>query len=124
MELNFPKNMYDMRLADTYLLEAEALVMGNGDLTRAAALINSVRDRAYGDNLHHVTATMANIKLERRLELAGEGHRWLDLVRWGDGPSVLGPKGFKADKHEYLPIPLLEMENTKIEQLKEWGGTK
>lgn len=124
MELNFPKNMYDMRLADTYLLEAEALVMGNGDLVRAAALLNAVRDRAYGDNLHHVAATMPNIKLERRLELAGEGHRWLDLVRWGDAPAVLGPRGFKANQHEYLPIPLLELENTKIEQIKEWGGTK
>jgi hypothetical protein len=124
MELNFPKNMYDMRLADIYLLEAEALVMTNGDLTRAAALLNAVRDRAYGDNLHHVAATLQNIKLERRLELAGEGHRWLDLVRWGDAAAVLGPRGFKPGKHEYLPIPLLELENTKIEQLKEWGGTK
>jgi hypothetical protein len=124
MELNFPKNLYEIRLADTYLAEAEALIQSGGDLTRAAALINAVRDRGYGDNLHHVTATLANVKTERRIELAGEGHRWLDLVRWGDAPTVLGPKGFQANKHEYLPIPLLEMENTKIEQLKEWGGTK
>jgi hypothetical protein len=124
MELNFPKNMYDMRLADIYLLEAEALLMSNGDLTRAVALLDAVRDRAYGDNLHRVPLTLNNIKLERRLELAGEGHRWLDLVRWGDAPAVLGPRGFQAGKHEYLPIPILELENTKIEQIKEWGGTK
>ncbi|ASZ11596.1 RagB/SusD family nutrient uptake outer membrane protein [Chitinophaga pendula] len=123
-ELNFPRNMYDMRLADTYLLEAEALILGGGDLGRAAALINAVRDRAYGDNLHHVAATMENLKKERRLELAGEGHRWLDLVRWGDAATVLGGRGFQAGKHEILPIPLLEMENTKLEQTKEWGGTK
>ncbi len=124
MELNFPKNMYDMRLADTYLLEAEALLSTNSDLTRAQALLDAVRDRAYGDNLHRVPLTLNNLKLERRIELAGEGHRWLDLVRWGDAPSVLGPRGFKAGKHEYLPIPILELENTKIEQTKEWGGTK
>lgn len=124
MELNFPKNLYDTRLADIYLLEAEALIRGGGSLTRAEALINAVRDRAYGDNLHHVTPTLENLKKERRLELAGEGHRWLDLVRWGDAPTVLGARGFKAGKHEYLPIPLLELENTKIGQLKEWGGNK
>lgn len=120
-ELNFPQNMYDTRLADTYLLEAEALVRGSGDLTRAAALLNAVRARV---GLKPVAATFENIKKERRLELAGEGHRWMDLVRWGDAPAVLGPKGFVAGKHEILPIPLLELENTKIEQSKEWGGTR
>jgi hypothetical protein len=120
-ELNFPQNMYDTRLADTYLLEAEALVRGSGDLNRAAALLNAVRARV---GLKPVAATFENIKRERRLELAGEGHRWMDLVRWGDAPTVLASKGFVAGKHEILPIPLLEMENTKIEQSKEWGGTK
>ncbi|MFD1820596.1 Starch-binding associating with outer membrane [Pseudarcicella hirudinis] len=124
MELNFPQNIYDMRLADMYLLEAEALVRGGGNLERASALLNAVRDRAYHDNLHHLPATMDNIINERRLELAGEGHRWLDLVRWKKAGTVLGPRGFKEGKHEILPIPLLEMENTKIQQSKEWGGTK
>ncbi len=120
-ELNFPQNMYDTRLADTYLLEAEALVRGGGDQTRAAALLSAVRARV---GLKPVAATFENIKTERRLELAGEGHRWMDLVRWGDAPKVLASKGFVAGKNEILPIPLLEMENTKIEQSKEWGGTK
>src|SRR5690606_629430 len=44
-ELNFPQNMYDIRLADTYLLEAEALVRGGGNAGRAAALLNAVRAR-------------------------------------------------------------------------------
>lgn len=120
-ELNFPQNMYDTRLADTYLLEAEALVRGNGDLARAAALLNAVRARV---GLKAVAATFENIKKERRLELAGEGHRWMDLVRWGDAATALKEKGFVAGKHEILPIPLLELENTKIQQSKEWGGTK
>ncbi|WP_229238774.1 RagB/SusD family nutrient uptake outer membrane protein [Dyadobacter sp. Leaf189] len=120
-ELNFPQNMYDTRLADTYLLEAEALVRGGGDQTRATALLSAVRARV---GLKPVAATFENIKKERRLELAGEGHRWMDLVRWGDAPKALASKGFVAGKNEILPIPLLEMENTKIEQSKEWGGTK
>jgi hypothetical protein len=67
---------------------------------------------------------MDNIKLERRLELAGEGHRWFDLVRWGDAATVLAGRGFVAGKHEILPIPLNELNNTKLEQSKEYGGTR
>lgn len=112
-ELNYPQNIYEMRLADIYLLEADALVSGGGDLVRAAALLNAVRARV---GLGPVAATMDNIMKERRLELAGEGHRWLDLVRWGKAAAVLGSKGFVAGKHEVLPIPLLELENTKLVQ--------
>ena len=66
---------------------------------------------------------MDNLALERRMELAGEGHRWLDLVRWGR-TSVLAYKGFDATKNTVFPIPQKELNNTKIEQNKEWGGTK
>ncbi|WP_207532475.1 RagB/SusD family nutrient uptake outer membrane protein [Desertivirga arenae] len=120
-DLNWGQNMYDIRLADTYLMEAEALVMANADLSRAANLLNAVRARV---GLGPVAATMENIKRERRLELAGEGQRWFDLVRWGDAATVLASEGFVAGKSEILPIPLREMDNTKIEQSKEWGGTK
>ncbi|OCX52320.1 carbohydrate-binding protein SusD [Mucilaginibacter sp. PPCGB 2223] len=123
-ELNFPQDIYEIRLADTYLMEAEALIRGGGDLVRAAALMTAVHSRAYGDGLTHpLPATFAALKLERRLELAGEGHRWFDLVRWGDAPTVLGPRGFVAGKNEILPVPLNELSNTKIKQSKEWGGT-
>jgi hypothetical protein len=124
-ELNYPQNLYEIRLADTYLMEAEALIKGGGDLTRAAALMTAVHSRAYNDGTTHaLTATLDNLKRERRLELAGEGHRWFDLVRWGDAPTVLGSRGFVAGKNEILPIPLNDLNNTKIEQSKEWGGTK
>lgn len=123
--LNFPQNMYEIRLADTYLMEAEALVVSGGDLSRATALITAVRNRAFNDGQQHAVApTLDNIINERKMELAFEGHRWFDLVRWGKAPAVLGSKGFVAGKHEILPIPLLELENTKILQSKEWGGTK
>ncbi|PWV47698.1 RagB/SusD family nutrient uptake outer membrane protein [Chitinophaga sp. S165] len=119
-ELNYPQNMYEIRLADTYLMEAEALIkssQGGGAGTRAYQLLNAVRARV---GLSPVIATDDNIFNERRLELAGEGHRWFDLVRTGRAATVLGPKGFKAGKHEVLPIPLLELENTKLEQNPEW----
>jgi hypothetical protein len=123
-ELNFGQNMYEIRLADTYLMEAEALVhTGESGAagTRSYQLLNAVRARV---GLPAITATLDNIFNERRLELAGEGHRWFDLVRTGRAATVLASRGFVAGKHEILPIPLLEMENTLIEQSKEWGGTK
>jgi len=124
VELNFPQDMYEIRLADTYLMEAEALIRGGGDLVRAAALMSAVHSRAYNDgHSHPLPATFAALKLERRLELVGEGHRWFDLVRWGDAPTVLGPRGFVAGKNEILPVPLNELSNTLIKQSKEWGGT-
>jgi hypothetical protein len=123
-ELNFPQDIYEIRLADTYLMEAEALISGGGDLVRAAALMTAVHSRAYNDGASHpLAANIGALKLERRLELAGEGHRWFDLVRWGDAPAALGARGFVAGKHDILPIPLGELSNTKIKQTKEWGGT-
>lgn len=111
--LNWDKDSYDIRLADTYLMEAEALIMGGGSATRAQALLDAVRERA---GLASVPATEENIIKERRLELAGEGHRWFDLVRTGMAPTVLGSEGFVAGKHEILPIPLDELSNTLLVQ--------
>ncbi|MGX5816589.1 RagB/SusD family nutrient uptake outer membrane protein [Chitinophaga lutea] len=124
VELNFPQNMYDIRLADTYLMEAEALVM-NGESgltgTRSYALLNAVRARV---GLPAINATIDNIFTERRLELAAEGHRFFDLVRSGRAEAALGARGYKQAQHSVFPIPYNELQNTKMEQNKEWGGTK
>lgn len=118
---NFDQNIYDIRLADTYLMEAEALVMSGGNLSRAQDLLDAVRARV---GLPYVAVTMESIKHERRMELVGEGQRWFDLVRWGDAPSALAFKGFVEGKNEILPIPLLELENTLLEQNIEYGGSR
>jgi hypothetical protein len=59
---------------------------------------------------------MAAIKTERRLELAGEGHRFFDLVRWGDAAQKLADRGFVAGKNEIFPIPFRELQGTKLVQ--------
>jgi hypothetical protein len=123
-ELNFGQDEYEIRLADTYLMEAEALMnagAGVGVGSRAYQLLNAVRARV---GLAQVVVTQTNIETERRLELAGEGLRWPDLVRWGKAATVLASKGFIAGRHEIFPIPQSELNNTKIQQSKEWGGTK
>jgi hypothetical protein len=123
-ELNFPQDSYEIRLADTYMLEAEAILQSGGAVgagSRAYQLLNAVRARV---GLNPVAVTMDNIMKERRLELAGEGHRFPDLVRWGKAATVLAYKGFTANKNEIFPIPQSELNNTKILQNKEYGGTK
>lgn len=122
-------NFVYMRLAEVYLLLAEASVK-TGDTSTATTYLNKVRERAH---LAPKTASLDAVKLERRLELWQEGQRWLDLVRWGDAATVLkdhgkvmyawdvnGKKavveyqentsqGFVAGKHEVLPIPDIEI---------------
>lgn len=109
-ELNFRQNYIAIRLADTYLMEAEALGASG---TRAQALLDAVRARV---GLSSVPVSLQAIKDERRRELAGEGHRFFDLVRWGDAPAKLGTKGFIAGKNEIMPIPFNEMTNTALKQ--------
>nr|WP_068886501.1 RagB/SusD family nutrient uptake outer membrane protein [Pedobacter panaciterrae] len=124
LELNFPYNLYEIRLADTYLMEAEAVLKSGGPTgpgSRAYAALNAVRSRV---GLKPVDVNMDNIMKERRIELAAEGQRWFDLVRWGLAPAKLAFKGFVPGKNETLPIPNAELNNTKIIQSKEWGGTK
>lgn len=122
-ELNFGNDEYEIRLADTYLMEAEALMnagQGVGAGSRAYNLLNAVRARVH---LGAVAVTQDNIEKERRLELGGEGQRFPDLVRWGKAATVLAYKGFKAGRNEIFPIPQAELNNTKLKQSKEWGGS-
>ncbi|MCK9412990.1 MAG: RagB/SusD family nutrient uptake outer membrane protein [Prolixibacteraceae bacterium] len=110
LELNYKQDTYAIRLADTYLLEAEAL---GSTGARAQALLDAVRARV---GLPSVPVNLAAIKAERRMELAGEGHRFFDLVRWGDAAAKLGSRGFVASKNEIFPIPYRELQGTKLVQ--------
>lgn len=110
-ELNYALDYIEIRLADTYLMEAEALVHSGGNAARALQLLDAVRARV---GLSSVPATLDNIYNERRLELATEGHRFFDLVR--TGRAVANLPGFVAGKNEILPIPLGDMNNTILVQ--------
>ncbi|WP_295127482.1 RagB/SusD family nutrient uptake outer membrane protein [uncultured Chitinophaga sp.] len=104
-ELNYGTNWRLLRYADVLLMAAEAYYRA-GDEDRARTELKKVRLRA---NLGEVTAggnaLFEAIVLERQLELAFEGYRYVDLVRWGRAATELGPLGFTANKNEVLPIP-------------------
>jgi len=75
------------RLADAYLMYAEAVVRGGGG-TRAQALayVNALRLRAYGNasgNITDAQMTLSFLLDERGRELLWEGHRRTDLIRYG-----------------------------------------
>ncbi len=76
------------RLADIYLMYAEAVVRGGtgGDMGTAVNYINLLRTRAYGDNSGNIAAadlTLPFILDERARELYWEASRRTDLIRFG-----------------------------------------
>ncbi|MDO4214799.1 MAG: RagB/SusD family nutrient uptake outer membrane protein [Bacteroidales bacterium] len=134
-----PNNTRYMRYAEVLLYAAEANLQA-GDPAKAKKYLNDVRKRAKLADKDNVT--MADIKLERQLELWFEGSRYQDLVRWGDAASVLANRGksrpalkadgtithmtyatdgFKAGKHELLPFPTSEINsNPNLVQNPGW----
>lgn len=89
-------NQILLRLADVILMRAEALNELNSNKTEVIALLNRIRDRAFGAGVKPVLATAIQDDLrkmilqERYLEFAFEGQRWFDLVRTEQVGNVLG----------------------------------
>lgn len=72
------------RLADVYLMKAEALLRLGQDNAEATRLINEIRQRGFGSNSHnYISATLDDLYLERRLELAWESCNRQDMIRFG-----------------------------------------
>jgi len=129
-----------IRFADVLLMAAEAEVEA-GSLAKALEYVNLVRSRAAntaswvknpdGSNAANYEISLYTsfaskdfatkaVRLERKLELSGEGHRFFDLVRWGVASTELnkyltyeaqylttkfGGANFTSGKSEYYPIP-------------------
>ena len=75
------------RLADAYLIYAEAALRGGGGSTaQALTYVNALRQRAYGNANGNITSAQLTLDFildERVRELFWEGHRRTDLVRFG-----------------------------------------
>lgn len=134
-----------IRFADVLLMAAEAEIEA-GSLDQALEYINMVRRRAaneaawvknpdgsnaanYVINEYTTLGSQANardiVRMERKLELSGEGHRFFDLVRWGIAAETLnayleheaqylvtkfGGAKFTSGKNEYFPIPQTQID--------------
>ena len=110
------------RLAEAYLIYAEAQVRGGGgSATTALNYVNELRVRAYGDSTGVITApelTADFILAERQRELLWEAHRRTDLVRYGlfTGGGYLWSwkggtqAGAATDAHyDLYPLPAAEL---------------
>ena len=111
------------RLADAYLMYAEAVVRGGagGDLSTAVGYVNAIRERAYGaasGNIDAAGLTLDFLLDERARELVWECHRRTDLVRFGkfSNTQYLWPwkggvaEGISTDsKFDVFPIPASDM---------------
>lgn len=137
-----------IRYADVMLMKAEALIEQNKDLDEARTLINDVRkkaERSVDPSYEPVDCNpmVANyhvgqypptgwnqdyarraVRMERRLELAMEGLRWFDLVRWGNVVETVNAyyasevkirsyyTGANLTEDEiYFPIPVNQVDN-------------
>lgn len=105
------------RLAELYLIRAEANAQSGGNLQQAIADLNVIRTRA---GLQNTTATtqpdvLNAIYHERQVELFSEwGNRWFDLKRTGTIDAVMGAvtssKGGTWQSFDALfPIPFSEI---------------
>ncbi len=109
-DLTSPVNHKVIRYADVLLMAAEAnnrKSSPNDGL--ALQYVNQVRARAKMPAITGSGASLtAAIYHERRVELAGEGLHFFDLVRTGRAAAQI--QGFQVGKNELFPIPQAEID--------------
>ncbi|WP_241790882.1 RagB/SusD family nutrient uptake outer membrane protein [Sphingobacterium rhinopitheci] len=99
-QLAHTQDMVLIRFADVLLMHAE--------LSETASNLNRVRARV---NLPAINYSLAALKLERRWELAFEGLRYFDLMRWQDAADALASQEG------------IEIKNKNVDtQMKGFGG--
>jgi len=110
------RDIFLARLAETYLIRAEAYIKMGAKQTEAKNDINVVRTRAGAATINESEATIDYILDERAREFAGEYNRWYDLKRTGklvqyvsaynpDVPSEANMKGSDGQYKVLRPIP-------------------
>jgi starch-binding outer membrane protein, SusD/RagB family len=117
-----PLNVKIIRYGDVVLMAAEAAIMLNNN-EKALKYINMIRTRARMCGNTGVpadltgTVTMDQIIKERRVELALEGYRFFDLVRWNKAVERINgtetPSGlvinYESPKDDFMPLPAREI---------------
>ncbi len=113
--VNGSDNIIIVRLAEMYLIRAEAIAQQDYSSPARALVaqddINIIRNRAGLADIDPLTVTslqdfMDELMLQRRIELDQEGHRWHDLVRTGRAVPELGI----SQNATLWPIPQREID--------------
>ena len=128
---DFVSTDYPMfRLADAYLMYAEAYLRGGGgELSTAVGYINELRERAYGNTSGNISSSDLDLDFmleERAREMYWECQRRTDLIRFGKFSSndyvwewkgnVKEGTGFSSYRNLY-PIPAAQLTaNPNLEQ--------
>ena len=125
----FPDTDFPMfRLADVYLMYAEAVLRGGsgGDRVKALGYVNDIRLRAKASTISDSQLTLDFLLDERSRELYWEGHRRTDLIRfnkftanykwpWKNGIHM-GTANI-SDIYKIFPIPATELTaNSNVKQ--------
>ena len=130
------QDFYVIRFADVLLMRAEALAE-TGDIDGAAALVDRVRARVNMPSVADAEGTVNQAQIieivrhERRVELALEGLRFIDLKRWGEieggiqraSSDPVGPYApqYLGRRSEVFPIPQTEVDvNKNLVQNPAW----
>ena len=105
-----------LRLAEMYLIKAEAELATGGDALKTINQLRAARAIAGKDNSISGTVTIETILKERAIELCGEYQRWFDLKRTHTLIDHVKKYNAQASgnialKHYYRPIPLSELES-------------
>ena len=84
-----------MRVGELHLIKAEAEIeKSGGDLNSARMALNKLRQRAWGGGTYPIITETSQaglrkiLRMERRSELASEGFRYFDMLRWGIAEKV------------------------------------
>ena len=105
-----------LRLAEMYLIKAEAELATGGDALKTINQLRAARAITGKDNSISGTVTIETILKERAIELCGEYQRWFDLKRTHTLIDHVKKYNAQASgnialKHYYRPIPLTELES-------------
>lgn len=144
-------NWIELRLADVYLLYAEALIRTKGDKSSALLYLNKIRQRAKntpGDpqietpkdllrdyilsDFNNEEEILLAIEKERRIELAFENHRWFDLVRTERAKELMTesqrldgyPDFVWSNDALSYPIPMTVMQSNPQKIIQNKGYTQ
>lgn len=117
-----PQDFYVIRYADVLLMYAEAQNENAGPDESVYDAINAVRARVNMPGIQpglDKDAMREVVRHERRIELAFEGLRLFDLMRWGIAKEAYAKitfhnRTYSSPKHDLFPIPQLEIDNNPL----------